>query len=109
MDSIDILYSLQKSLQKQIGKKKESKLVDCLRKKGKNLEKDYYSDEWYCGVCEVEFNEGGGLYFNTSGDGIEFCNKCLNNINCETKQLRDIFEESFPKISTCLSPATSQT
>ena len=28
-----------------------------------------------------------------------FCNKCLNNINCETRQLRDIFKEYSPKIN----------
>ena len=26
-----------------------------------------------------------------------FCNKCLNNVNCETRQLRDIFKEYPPK------------
>jgi hypothetical protein len=78
MDSIDLLYSLQKSLQKQIEKRNDSKLVDCLRKEGTELEQDYYNDEWYCGHCGEKFLEGDGLYFNTSGDGIEFCNKCLN-------------------------------
>ncbi len=28
-----------------------------------------------------------------------FCNKCLNNINCETRQLRDVFKEYSPKIN----------
>ncbi len=77
MDSRDLLNSLHNLFEKQI-EKSDAKLVQCLRIKGKQVEQDYYNDEWYCGVCGAEFQKGGGLYFNTNGDGIEFCNDCLN-------------------------------
>ena len=31
-------------------------------------------------------------------DGL-FCNKCLNNLNCETKQLREVYKENSLKIN----------
>ena len=32
-------------------------------------------------------------------DGL-FCNRCLNNVNCNTKQLRDLFKEQYQEIKT---------
>ena len=64
MDSRDLLISLHNLFEKQI-EKSDAKLVQCLRIKGKQVEQDYYNDEWYCGVCGAEFQKGGGLYFNT--------------------------------------------
>lgn len=73
-----MLKSLQLSFSKEIDEIENSTLASLLRIKGKDVEEDYYTSEWWCGACGEEFRQGEGRYFNSNGDGCEFCNICLD-------------------------------
>ena len=79
MEPYEMLKSLQLSFSKEIDKIEKSTLASLLRIKGKDVEEDYYTSEWWCGACGEEFRQGEGRYFNSDGDGCEFCNNCLSN------------------------------